>query len=104
MIRTIYRYEIPVDDSSHVLVAPIDPTGLDTGNLGRCGIVHVACRDDASRMEVWVQVNPDRPLDPRYDSMRLTVTGTGRPAPDEGIYLGTALGPIGAVWHLWRLP
>lgn len=102
-MRTVYRYEIPVDDQPHKLVAPFDPTGLPHDNTGRTCIVHIACRNDPRAVEVWVQVDTELPLDPRNE-VHLIVTGTGREAPEGAIHLGTALGPIGAVWHLWRLP
>lgn len=99
-MRTIYRYTVPVDDQVHELVAPFDGTGLPSDAAGRSCIVHIACRAIPNEVEVWVQVDTDLPDSP----VRLIVTGTGHPAPDEGVHLGTALAPLGLVWHLWRIP
>lgn len=98
-MRTIHRYEIPVDGQPHKLVAPFEWSGLPDTPAGRSCIVHVAARlPDA--VEVWAQVDTDLST---HTSVTLQVTGTGRPAPEGGAHIGSALAPLNAVWHLWRV-
>lgn len=94
--RTVYRYEIPVDDGVHEL----EFTGP---------ILHVAARREDT-VEVWHLHNPGEPARTRY----FRVHGTGHPVPD-GKHVGTALTParvvMGSVvtppgqfvWHLFEV-
>ncbi|MWA08754.1 DUF7352 domain-containing protein [Streptomyces sp. BA2] len=86
MSRTIYRYEIPVDDQWHAL----DLTG---------DVVHVDCRD------IYVvelrAIHTDGPASRRG----FRAYGTGHPTPDDVEHVGTAIAPGGhLVWHLMELP
>jgi hypothetical protein len=84
--RTIYRYEIPVDDRWHA----VDLSGP---------IVHVASRSMRS-VELWA-VHGDKPATRRG----FRVYGTGHPIPGDATYVGTAIPPGGQlVWHLLELP
>lgn len=86
MARSIYRYEIPVDDQWHTL----DLTG---------DIVHIASRS-VHTVELWA-INEDRPSNRRG----FRVYGTGQPIPGDVLHVGTAIPPGGElVWHLIELP
>lgn len=84
MTRSIYRYEVPVDDAWHDLEL-------------RGKIVHVASRR-IDVVEVWaIHDEQARPL-----KRRVRVFGTGHPLPKQARrHLGTAIPPGGqVVWHL----
>lgn len=82
MTKTIYRYEVPIDDQWH-----------DLELYGH--ILHVACRQ-ADRLELWARFGWDKP-----EKVRLRVFGTGHEIPVASVYRGTALSPGGTfVWHL----
>jgi len=84
--RSIYRYEIPVDDQWHAL----DLTG---------DIVHVDSRS-VHTVELWA-IHGDRP--PTRRGFR--VYGTGQPIPGDVTHVGTTIPPGGQpVWHLMELP
>lgn len=86
-MRTIYRYEIPIDDRWH----EVDMTG---------DIVHVAARE-LEVVEVWAFAGDHPPV-----IRDLRVFGTGHPIPTG--YNGGAVGHVGTalvrnsglVWHL----
>ncbi len=84
-MRKIHRFEVPVDDQTHVLRFPID------------SIKHVAARDPYF-VEVWAEVNPGRDVQRTV----VQVYGTGQPIPDNVEHIGSAITPSGTfVWHLY---
>ena len=86
MSRTIYRYEIPVDDQWHAIAL--------TGD-----VLHVDCRS-IYVVELWA-IHVDGPTHRR--SFR--AYGTGQPIPDGATHVGTTIAPGGhLVWHLMELP
>jgi hypothetical protein len=85
MARTIYRYEVPVDDRPHT-------HGLSGNPVAVAGTDYV--------VEFWAETNPNRPPTERA----FLVVGTGHPIPDDAIYVGTApRTPHGLVWHLYEV-
>ena len=86
MTRSIYRYEIPVDDQWHA----IDLTGA---------VVHVGCRS-IYIVELWA-IHTDGPATRRG----FRAYGTGQPIPDDITHVGTTIAPGDhLVWHLMELP
>jgi len=85
MDHTIYRYEVPVDDMSHVLRITGAP-------------VHIASRIHGV-VEFWAEFNSD--IEPR--ETRYIVIGTGHRIPEGAKYVGTTLASHGLVWHLYEL-
>ena len=83
-MKSIYRYEVPVDDGVCV-IALSDPPA------------HVGCRHFAT-VEFWALHDPDA----KVRNYRFRVVGTGHPLPDDMVkYWGTAVAPGGnLVWHL----
>lgn len=82
-VRSVFRYEVPVDDAWHTVELPGE-------------IRHVASRRRGV-VELWADT--DGPPTAR----RLRAYGTGHPVPAGVVYRGTALdGPL--VWHLWEQP
>lgn len=86
--RSVYRYEIPVDDQWWF----IELSGP---------IIHVATRE-ARCVEIWALTGDE----PKARSFR--VFGTGQPLPDDNkpdclAHVGSAVVPGGAlVWHLFE--
>lgn len=87
-MRSVWRYNVPVGDRVLLRV----PGGWP-------GAAHVAARGSAD-LSVWLEVDTDAAA----EDVTLTATGTGHPAPEGGERVGTALAPLGLVWHLWRVP
>jgi hypothetical protein len=83
MTKSIYRYEVPVDDKPHTLELSGE-------------IVHVATRDSAS-VEVWAWHTGGHTIERAFQ-----VVGTGQPLPEGWTrHVGTAIAPGGRlVWHL----
>jgi hypothetical protein len=85
--RSVYRYEIPVDDQWWF----VELSGP---------IIHVATRS-AKYMEIWALTGAE----PKARSFR--VFGTGQPLPDDApdclVHIGSDIVPGGAlVWHLFE--
>jgi hypothetical protein len=84
-VRSVYRYEVPVDDGdhTHTLTGPI---------------VHVDCRRHGL-VEFWAIHSGVE----RGAARRFRAYGTGAPVPPGHRHVGTALdGPL--VWHLFEVP
>ena len=88
-MRTIYRYEVPVDDEPTTLKVP-----AVTGQP-----LLVAARTPGT-VEVWFEVDTHHR---EQALMTFRVIGTGHPAPEGGTWVGSTLAPLGLVWHLWRV-
>jgi hypothetical protein len=85
-VRTVFRYEVPVDDQQHEIEL-------------RGPIVHVAARDHRL-VEFWAIAGDHEPAVRTFQ-----VFGTGGPLPHSATYIGTTLaGSQGQlVWHLFEL-
>jgi len=83
--RTVFRYEVPVDDGWHVLRLSGPILHVDTR---RPSVVEVCAL-------VGVESEADRAF---------RVFGTGQPLPPAADqHIGTAIPPgTGLVWHLWE--
>lgn len=88
MSRTIWKFEIPVDDRWHEVNMPAPAK-----------IVHAACVGAYGTVWVWAEVTPEGK---ETDARKLRVFGTGHPIPDEATYVGTApSAPF--IWHVYEL-
>lgn len=87
--RTIYKYDVPVDDQVHQIGMPRGAT-----------ILHVACQNSADTVQIWVECLPSAPPEIRS----FIVYGTGHAVHESGVYHGTCLAADGAlVWHLYEV-
>ena len=86
-MRTIYRFEIPVDDRSYSF-------DLTPGSIGEP--VAVAVTASSRIVEFWAVVDTENTTRRSF-----RVVGTGHPLPLTARYVGTApRTPSGLVWHL----
>lgn len=84
-MRSIYRYEVPVDARGWV--------DLELGGPIRS----VGCRQ-LDVVEFWAEHGLLQPITSAF-----RVFGTGYAIPDDAIYVGTAPAPGGAlIWHLYQ--
>lgn len=82
-MKTIHRYEVPVDGQWHEHKL--------TGH-----ILHVECRN-IDVIEFWAHHIEGNPA----ETVQLRVYGTGHDIPIASVYCGTAIAPGGQlVWHL----
>jgi hypothetical protein len=87
MAKTIYRYQVPIDDRAHILALSSDP-------------VSVAISPDLTYMEFWAEHHSGAGVRDRA----FQVYGTGHPVPDGAEYVGTAPRTrLGLVFHLYEL-
>lgn len=87
-MRTVYRYNVPVDDEEH----DVDLTGpLLLVHSREHGIVEFWASADTTTTPV---------------THRFLVTGTGRYVPDRAVYRGGTVDGTDAllIWHLWEIP
>jgi hypothetical protein len=96
--RTVYKYDVPVDNKSHLFVIP-----------GPSKIVHVECQRTATTVQFWAEV-PTDVAHADHDHRLFQVFPTGIPIPEEPDpsqywqHVGTAVTVGGAlVWHLYEL-
>lgn len=88
-VKTMYRYEVPVDDLPHTLHLGGDPRAV-AATRSRLG--HV--------VEFWAEHHDGEWTAPRA----FQVYGTGHRIPDSATWRGTAGRVDGLVWHLYELP
>lgn len=86
MSTTIWKYTLPLDEGAYHKVTMPDGAAE----------IHVAAQD--GNPCVWAMVSPEAPPRTAY----FEIIGTGRPVPDNSIYLGTAHTPP-YVWHVFAL-
>lgn len=87
-MKTIFRFEVPVDDMWHNIDCP-DGEIKAIGTNGP-GIV-----------EFWCEAQEG----PEYPPRRFRIYGTGHRVPDAAKYVGTApRHSSGLVWHLYEMP
>lgn len=84
-MKTIYRYEVPVDDQPHTIELWGDPLAVGCRTVGE--------------VEFWAFAVPGAATMAR----RFQVIGTGHPALNGARYWGTAVRGV-FVWHLLELP
>lgn len=87
-MRTVWRYTLRVADGATTLRVPGGAAAV---------VAHVAAKSP-EELTVWMEVDDDLPV----GDARFAVTGTGHPAPERASRAGTAIAPLGLVWHLWR--
>lgn len=86
MSRSIFRYEVAVDDQAHPIATTSPP-------------LHIAARR-SEFVEFWAEHDTD--ADPVTRSY--IVIGTGHPIPAGATYVGTAPTWSGfLVWHLYQV-
>lgn len=83
--KTIYRYEVPVDDAAH-------------DRLLQGDIVKVEAKD-LYTVEFWAEKTPASRQTPRL----FRVYGTGHPVPVTAKHVGTCSRTGGLVWHLYEM-
>lgn len=84
MIRTIYKYEIRVQDESTVIL----PRGYRL----------LSVMAEKQRLYVWAAVTPTA----ESVDVRFSVRGTGHPmSGDEGTFLGTVKMEPDLIWHIF---
>jgi hypothetical protein len=86
MSRSVWKYEVPVDDQWHEVLIP---------QPGR--VLHVDSQGARTTVAVWAEVTPSS--DELYPQ-RFRAFGTGQPIPARSNYVGSTLaGPF--VWHIY---
>lgn len=86
-MRTVYRYQVPVDDRAHEIEL-------------RGPLLTVGCRSIYT-VEFWAWHDDDVPP----STGRYQVYGTFHEIPAGALWCGTAVAPGGQlVWHLFKLP
>ena len=84
-MRTIYKYPLPVEDESVILLP------------GQPKLLHVG--EQHNGLVVWAEVEPEGSVRPHHFAVR----GTGHPLSGrEGVYLGTVQMKSGLVWHVYH--
>lgn len=86
-MKTVYRYEVPVDDKPHEI------------RLHGPYTFRVESRD-SSTVEFWAEYHPGHAEIP----VVFQVYGTGHQIPDDAIIVGTTQRVNGLVWHLYEIP
>lgn len=85
-IRTVLRYEIPVDSDVDI---PDVPVGAE--------FIHAGLRPLDGKLSVWAVVD----IEAHHETRRLHVRGTGEGLGDVGRHVGSvASGPF--VWHVFE--
>jgi hypothetical protein len=91
MTRRMYRYEVPVDDQSHLI--PL------SGLSDAYGPLHVEAVT-AHLVEFWAEQDTNALTRARA----FQVFGTGHPLPDGATWVGTCTRlNNGLVWHLYEV-
>lgn len=86
MSRSVWKYEIPVDDQWHPVPTPLPAVVVNVDSKGALGTV-----------AVWAEVTTNSG---ETSKRRMRAFGTGQPIPKGAVYVGTALaGPL--VWHIY---
>lgn len=87
-MTTVWKYTVKV-------TSLWEPVPMPDGSR----LVSVGRSDDPGEVYVWAIVNPSRPEVARS----IVVTGTGHPAPENGVFVGTVDTGFGLIWHVWDL-
>lgn len=87
-MKTIHRYEVPVDDLPYTVTLAGDPFHVAAFRSGR-----------AHGVEFWAEHHPDGTPAHRV----FQAYGTGHPIPPSAKWWGTAARVDGLVWHLYEL-
>jgi hypothetical protein len=92
-LRTVYRYEVPIDDKPHRIqlsssCLPIAVAAVTLDGSATSWIV-----------EFWAEHNDAEPL---VDHV-FQVFGTGHPVPAGARWRGTCPRLFGLVWHLYEI-
>jgi hypothetical protein len=91
MSKSMYRYEVPIDDQSHTIHICGEPLYVSAQTQGTTIAKPV--------MEFWAEHNPGT----ETAEHTFQVFGTGHPLPDKAYYVGTAPRIGGLVFHLYEL-
>ena len=87
MTRAMFRYEVPIDDDSHIFDLSHSP-------------VAVAAPSDSGPVEFWCEHTDDASVVTRA----FQVFGTGHRLPDGAKWIGTCPRTRGGlVWHLYEV-
>jgi hypothetical protein len=87
MSRSVWKYEVPIDDNWHEVLMPKAARLLHVGQQNRLSVC------------VWADVDPTAPNVPR----QLRVFGTGHYVPESARYIGTVqIQAMPLVWHLFE--
>lgn len=91
-MKTIYRYEVPIDDQPHTFELTGFPLRVEANSRGE-GL------SGDWYAEFWAEHKPEG----RRFEMTFQVYGTGHDVPDHAIYHGTTQRRNGLVFHLYEL-
>ncbi len=87
--RKMYRYEIPIDDQSHVIGLTHSPVASSAAPRGSHGWA----------VEFWCEHTEGAPPSRRT----FQVFGTGHPLPEDARWVATCVRESGLVWHLYEI-
>jgi hypothetical protein len=86
MSRSVWKFEVPVDDQWHEISMPLPAR-----------VLHVDCQGGFGTVQVWAEVTPDGD---DTDTRKMRAFGTGFEIPNGASHVGTGLaGPF--VWHVY---
>ena len=89
-MRTIWKYDIPVDGEVHEIHVP-----------GPAHFRHADVQNDPGVVSVWFEVESEGT---GTHPIRYTVIGTGHKVPGNGRYVRSMVTAGGAlVWHLYEI-
>lgn len=94
-MRSVFRYEVPIDDQDHEIELTQYPMEVATVIPNLPGIIPGG---PIPYMEFWAEHNDK--IAPFKESFR--VFGTGQPIPENYAYVGTGQRVNGMVFHLYR--
>ncbi len=83
--KTVFRYEVPVDDAAHDKLLQGDIVKVEAKSL--------------YIVEFWAEKHPSMTPVPRL----FRVYGTGHSVPESAKHVGTCSRASGIVWHLYEL-
>lgn len=83
---TIHKFLVAVEDYPTIMM---DPTARVVAVEQRSGLM----------LNLWAIVNTEHAEEPR----KFAIHGTGHPIADGEVYIGTAPGMTGLVWHLFEV-
>lgn len=88
-MRSVYRYEVPIDGQRHSFELIGDPLAV--------AMVPTATRQAV--VEFWSEFEDERSVKTRW----FQVFGTGQAIPDDAVWRGTTARLNGLVWHLYEV-